>query len=244
VQRRPWSRLSPAFRAGAREGFDTYLPLSIGLIPWALVTGVAMRGTGLSALESMGMNLLVFAGAAQLGTLPLIAGGAPVWVILATALALNLRFVIFSAGIASYLQGYRTSLRWLLGHLLTDGVFAIALGPLLRNPDPQWRLGFYLAPSAWGWLLWQVFALVGVLFAGYIPRDWSLEFMATIALMTILVPMARARPMLVAALAGGAVAVALNGLPFRLGLFVGIVAGIVAGVVADDGAAPAAREPA
>jgi predicted branched-subunit amino acid permease len=225
--------LSPAFRAGARAGFDTYLPLSIGLIPWALVTGVAMRGTGLSALESMGMNLLVFAGAAQLGTLPLIASGAPVWVIVATALALNLRFVIFSAGIASYLQGYRTALRWLLGHLLTDGVFAIALGPLLRNPDPQWRLGFYLAPSAWGWLLWQVFALAGVLFAGYIPRDWSLEFMATIALLMLLVPLARQRPMLVAAAASGAIAVILRGLPLRLGLIVAIAVGIGAGFAAE-----------
>lgn len=234
------SRLSPAFRAGAGAGFRAYLPLSIGLIPWALVTGVAMRGIGLSPFEAMGMNLLVFAGAAQLGTLPLIAGGAPVWVIVATALALNLRFVIFSAAIGRHLGDYRPSLRWLLGHLLTDGVFAIALAPLLANPDRDWRLGYYLAPSAWGWLLWQVFALVGVLFAGYIPRSWSLEFMATIALMTILVPMARSRPMLLAALTGGATAVLLHGLPLRLGLFAGILAGIVAGFAADDRTAPAA----
>jgi predicted branched-subunit amino acid permease len=235
-----WSRLSPEFHAGAREGFRTYLPLSIGLIPWALVTGVAMRGIGLSAVESMGMNLLVFAGAAQLGTLPLIAGGAPVWVILATALALNLRFVIFSAAIARYLQEHRTSLRWLMGHLLTDGVFAISMGPMLRHANGDWRLGFYLAPSAWGWLLWQVFALVGVLFAGLIPRSWSLEFMATIALMTILLPMARARPMLLAAIAGGGVAVALHALPLRLGLFVGILAGIAAGMLAEGRVRPAA----
>jgi predicted branched-subunit amino acid permease len=236
----PWSRLSPQFRAGAREGFRTFLPLSIGLVPWALVTGVAMRGIGLSPVEAMGMNLIVFAGAAQLGTLPLIAGGAPLWVIVATALALNLRFVIFSAGIARYLGAYRTSLRWLLGHLLTDGVFALAMEPMLRHDDRDWRLGFYLVPSAWGWLLWQLFALAGVLFAGLIPRAWSLEFMATIALMVILIPMVRARPMLLATLAGGGVAVALHALPLRLGLFVGILAGVAAGMLAEGRARPVA----
>jgi predicted branched-subunit amino acid permease len=242
LQDRVSSRWSPAFRAGARDGFQAYLPLSIGLVPWALVTGVAMRATGLSVLESMGMNLLVFAGAAQLGTLPLIAGGAPLWVIVATALALNLRFVIFSAAIARHLQGHATGLRWLLGHLLTDGVFAVCVAAMPRQPDPDYRLGYYLAPSVWGWAIWQVGALIGVLFAGVIPRGWSLEFMATIALMTILVPMIRERPMWIAALVGGSVAVALNSLPLRLGLFVGIVAGIIAGFVADRGGGERAQE--
>ncbi|HRD89694.1 MAG TPA: AzlC family ABC transporter permease, partial [Accumulibacter sp.] len=88
------------FRAGAREGFVLFLPLSVGLVPWAIVTGVAMTSTGLSPLQAMGMNIIVFAGAAQLGTLPLIAAGASVWLMVAVALAINLRFVIFSAAIA------------------------------------------------------------------------------------------------------------------------------------------------
>jgi hypothetical protein len=48
------------------------------------------------------MSLLVFAGSAQLAVLPLLAGGAPVWVLWATALCVNLRFVIFSAGWRRY----------------------------------------------------------------------------------------------------------------------------------------------
>jgi predicted branched-subunit amino acid permease len=46
-----------------------FLPLSVGLVPWAIVTGIAMRSIGLSPAEAMGMNLLVYAGTAQLGTL-------------------------------------------------------------------------------------------------------------------------------------------------------------------------------
>ena len=77
--------MESSFRRGAREGMRDFLPLSVGLVPWAMVTGIAMRSIGLSPLEAMGMNLLVYAGTAQLGTLPLIGGGAPLWLIFLTA---------------------------------------------------------------------------------------------------------------------------------------------------------------
>jgi predicted branched-subunit amino acid permease len=225
--------LSPGFCAGASEGFRIFLPLSVGLVPWALVTGMSMVGIGMTPLQAMGMNVIVFAGTAQLGTLPLIAAGAPLWLIVATALALNLRFLIFSAAVAQGFRGHGTGTRWFCGHLLTDGVFATCVGKMMEVEDKNWRLGYYLAPSIWSWLLWQSFALIGVLAAGSIPKTWSLEFMATIALLTLLIPMAKMRPMLVAAATGGITAVLLNGLPLKLGLFAGIFAGIAAGLAAD-----------
>lgn len=224
---------SSSFHAGAREGFRSFLPMSVGLIPWAMVTGMAMISTGFTPTQAMGMNLIVFAGTAQLGTLPLIGIGAPLWLIVVTALALNLRFIIFSAAIAEGLRGVDTPRRWFAGHLLTDGVFACCLEQMLKVEDPRWRLGYYLAPSLWSWALWQAFALVGVLAAGSIPKHWSLEFMATIALLVLLVPMARQRPMLVAAVSSGATAVLLRGMPLRLGLIVAIVVGILAGFAAE-----------
>ena len=232
--RRWLARLPPAFVTGGRAGFKAFFPLSVGLAPWGVVTGVAMAGIGLTPTQAMGMNLMVYAGVAQLGTLPLIAAHAPLWLIVATALALNLRFVIFSAALAEYFRPWPVTGRWVLGHLLVDGVFATNLEPLLRNPDKHWRLGHYLVPSLWAWLLWQVFALVGVLFAAVLPKDWSLEFLATIALMALLIPMVKSRPMLTAALVGGLVAVVLHNMPLKLGLFGGLVAGILAGFAAED----------
>jgi len=221
--------MSPAFREGARAGFRIFLPLSIGLIPWAIVTGVALRSAGLSIVESMGMTVLVFAGVAQVGTLPLIVAGAPLWLIGLTALALNLRFVIFSAAISRGFDGIPVLKRVLAGYLLIDGIFAVCTERMLREPDRDWRLGYYFAPALWGWCLWQVFVFLGVVGAGVLPRDWSLEFMATIALMVILVPLAGNRPMLAAAICGGLASVLLRGLPLQLGVIVAIVVGILAG---------------
>ena len=224
--------MTTPFRAGAHAGFTAFLPLSVGLVPWALVMGMAMTSTGFSPLQAMGMNVIVFAGTAQLGTLPLIAAEAPLWLIVVTALALNLRFVIFSAAIAPGFRGVPTHERWLAGHLLTDGVFATCLDKMLTVDDPRWRLGYYLAPAVWSWVLWQSFTLVGIFAAGVVPKAWSLEFMATIALLVLLVPMARVRPMLVAAVVGGLSATLLRNMPLRLGVVTGIVLGIAAGFAA------------
>ncbi len=230
--------MHPRFLAGARQGFHDAFAPSIGLIPWALVTGVAMISAGFTPLQAMGMNMLVYAGVAQLGTLPLIVAGAPLWLIVTTALVLNLRFLIFSAAIARGFRDIGAGTRLLSGYLLIDGVFAACLEKLLAQEDRRWRLGYYLAPSFWSWLLWQVFAFIGVLAAGHIPASWSLEFMATIALLVILVPMAKMRPMLVAAAVAGAAAVLLRNMPLRLGVIVAIVAGIGAGFLAERGQSP------
>lgn len=222
-----------SFKRGAAEGLRLMLPVSVGLIPWALVTGVAMRSSGLSALEATAMNVIVFAGTAQLGTLPLIASGAPLWLIVLTALVLNLRFVIFSAALAPAFEGQSRARRIAASYLLVDTVFIVCADRLKHADDAQWRWGFFLGPALWAWLVWQVFGLAGVLGASAIPQDWSLEFMATIALMVLLVPLARLRPMLVAAIVGGLGAVALRGMPMRLGVVTGIALGIAAGFVAE-----------
>lgn len=221
------------FRAGARRGFRLYLPVSVGMIPWAMATGMAMSAVGFSIPQAMGMNVLVFAATAQLGAAPLIALATPVWLIVLTALVLNLRFVIFSAAVAPAFRQVPVPLRWLAGHLLTDGVFVTCLERLLRGRDARWRAGFYLAPAAWTWLIWQLGTLAGLLLAVRVPRQWSLEFMATIALMVLLVPMSRQRPMLLAAATAGAAAVLLQGLPLRLGMIAAIVLGIAAGFAAE-----------
>ena len=68
---------------------------AIGIAAWGLITGVAMGKSGLPMALMVFMSLVVFAGSAQLAVLPLMSTGAPVWVVWATALCVNLRFVVF-----------------------------------------------------------------------------------------------------------------------------------------------------
>ena len=52
------------------------------------------------------MTLLVFSGTVQLASLPLIAADAPLWVVMLTAVVVNLRFMIFSAGLHPFFRRF------------------------------------------------------------------------------------------------------------------------------------------
>ena len=83
----------PAFRQGVTDMLGT----GLGVGAWGLVTGVAMVRSGLDPWLALLMSLTVYAGSSQLASLPLIAAGAPIWVVLLTGFVVNLRFVIYSA---------------------------------------------------------------------------------------------------------------------------------------------------
>src|SRR5262245_27856788 len=68
-----------------RQGRKDMIGPSLGISAWGLVTGVAMIKSGLSAPLAVLMGIFVYAGSAQLAALPLIAAGAPIWVVWATA---------------------------------------------------------------------------------------------------------------------------------------------------------------
>jgi predicted branched-subunit amino acid permease len=228
-----------AFLAGLRA----VLPATVATGTWGLVTGVAMVKIGMSQLEALGMTLLVFAGSAQLAALPLIAADAPIWVVLLTATVVNLRFVIFSAGLYPYFARYSLGRRLLLGYVTSDVGFAISLqrwtaakaAPSDEVDDlaPTRRVWFFLGIAAGNWSSWQAMSILGIFLAGHVPGAWGLEFAAILALIALTVPMLNSKPSVVGALVAGVVAVAAAGLPLKLGLVVAVIAGISAALAVD-----------
>jgi len=81
----------PAFRQGVMDMAGA----APGIAAWGLMTGVAMVKSGMGTFEALPMALTVFAGSSQLAALPLMLGGAPMWVVLVTGFCVNLRFVVF-----------------------------------------------------------------------------------------------------------------------------------------------------
>src|SRR5688500_9047374 len=81
-----------AFRRGARE----MTGIALGISAWGVVAGVAMANSSHGIAWVVGMSLVVFSRTGQIASLPLISSGAPLWVVWATVLCVNLRFVIFS----------------------------------------------------------------------------------------------------------------------------------------------------
>lgn len=222
-------------RAARREALVAVRPALIATFTWGLVTGVALVKSGLTETAAVVMTLLVYAGSAQLTSLPLIASGAPLWLIFAAGLIVNLRFLIFSAALQPYFQSLPWYKRLAYGYFTTDMAFVLFMPRFgeakVKGTDAQRT--FFLTTIAPGWLTWQSSSLLGIGLGAMVPTEWSLSFAAVLALMAITIPLANSRPMLVSMLAAGITAWVAQGLPLQLGLLVAVVVGIVAGIWAE-----------
>ena len=102
------------------EGVRTSAALAPGLAAWGVMTGVAMVNAGMSTFDSVLMTLVVYAGSVQLAAIPLLAAKAPMWVIVTTAICVNLRFVVFSAHLRQYLMVWPRWQRLVNGYFTAD----------------------------------------------------------------------------------------------------------------------------
>ncbi|MCR5884078.1 AzlC family ABC transporter permease [Rhizobacter sp. J219] len=219
------------FRAGARE----MSALSLGIAAWGLVTGVAMVKGGLSIPLALLMTFVVYAGSAQLAALPLMMVGAPVWVVWATALCINLRFVIFSAQWRPYFMQYRLRDRLLLGYFSGDLTYVLFMKRFPEARDDEGQVEYFMGASAANWFSWQVPAVVGILLADVIPTHWGLGFAGVLALLGLTYSLISDRATALAAMVAGAAAVAAFSLPFRLHIVVAIAAAVCIGLMMDGG---------
>lgn len=219
------------------HGIRIVAPLTLATATWGVVTGVAMVKVGLTTAQAIGMSLLVFSGSAQLASLPLIAAAAPIWVVLLTAFVINLRFVIFSAGLQPFFRRLALRKRLLLAYFIIDFSFAMFLSRFSDTSDDERgtteQIWFFLGMAAYSWIIWQATSIAGILLAAQVPTEWGLEFASIIALIAMTIPMIIGKPALVGAMTAGVVAVMAAGLPLKLGLLVAVVAGIAAAMSAE-----------
>jgi 4-azaleucine resistance transporter AzlC len=215
------------------EGVRAVAPVLLGVLPFALVAGVAAVSTGLSLVEAMGMSVVVFAGASQLAALDLLRQDAPLAVVVVTAAVINLRMMMYSASIAPHFRSFSARWKALLAYLLTDQAYALSLARF-GDDDEIDRKRFYLGIAATLWIVWQLGTLAGVLLGAGVPDSWGLEFAVPLVFLAVLVPVLEGRASLVAAGVAAAVAVGGGGLPLNLGLLVAAVVGIAAGMGAEE----------
>lgn len=217
------------------------VPLTIGIAPWGMVTGVAMVSAGLTGPQAAAMSLLVFAGSAQLAVLPLFVAGAPLWVMLATGLLVNVRYFIYSAVLAPHFARLSRGWRVLLSYVTVDGVFALFAGRYRPGDGVAHRHWYYLGGSAFVWAAWQAASFAGIFGGRLVPRNWSLEFAATLALIALLMPLLFDRSVVAGSVAAGVVSLVAAPLPLNLGVLAAVVAGVAVGLAVSTLSGP--REP-
>ena len=164
-----------------RQGVSDMLGAAVGVGAWGLVTGVAMVKSGMSVPMALAMTLLVYAGSAQLSVIPLLAVGAPLWVIWLTATCVNLRFVIFSSMWRSYFQPLPLRQRLAIGYFSGDVIFVCFMQRFPKpRPDPA-QLPYFWGAATTNWLAWQVPSVTGIVLSNVIPLSWGLGFAGVLA---------------------------------------------------------------
>ncbi len=214
------------------DGSKAVSPLLIGVVPFGLVFGVIAADSVVGPVLGYATSLVIFAGAAQLATIQLLDEGVVGAVVVATALVINSRHMMYSAALASSFRDFPRWSRFALPYLLTDQAFAVSIVRYQDVTDPGYRRWFFTGSALTLWTAWQLSTLAGALVGAQLPEAWSLEFAIPLVFVALLVLTVRSRPDLVAAITGGAVAVVAASAPYGLGLIIAALAGVAAGVVA------------
>ena len=180
------------------------------------------------------MSAIIFSGAAQILACQLLAAGAPVAVVILTCSVLGLRFLMYSAAMAPYLQAAAAA--------LAARARVPADRPGVRRLDPQVRCARRCARAArrisWA-AAWRCGVsgrstnVVGFFAGNVIPAAWSLEFTVPLCFLALLAPALRSAPHVCAAVVAGVAVLALDALPMRLNLVVAGLLGIVAGTAVE-----------
>lgn len=181
------------------------LPLWAGAIPAGVAYGVAARGVGFGAVETQLMSLVVFSAAGQVGVLSILAGGASAGVAIGSMLALNAQLPLLGIAVSRRLR-LAWPQRLLTAALLTDGAFGVAAGR-----EQRLRLATLLGAGASMFAGWNIGTALGIVAGEAVPDPGSvgLNLVIPLSFMAILVPLARRRAALLAAIVAGATALIL-----------------------------------
>jgi len=215
-----------AYRRGIRDG----APFIIVLAPFSLLFGVVATAAGLTLAQMMGFNVLVIAGAAQFTAVSLMQEGAPIAIVLATALAVNLRMAMYSASLVPHLGAAALWQRAIASYMNVDQTYASSILEYERHPEmtPDEKMAYFFGISTPIVPCWFGFAIVGAAVGASIPPAFALDFALPIAFIAMVAPALRTLAHVAAAFTSMVMALTLAWVPSGLGLL--IAAGCAMGV--------------
>ena len=190
-----------------------------------------MAAVGIPPLEAMAMSVLVYAGAAMLAAVQMVAEGAPAMVIVLAAFVVNLRLFMYSASIRPYFAGESLARRLIVSYNLVDNPYALFLQRFGTRPDSPGKFEYFVGIAIPVWICWQATVAAGLLLGNQLPAAWKLDFAAPLAFIAMSIPLLRDRLMVAAAVSAGVTAVLAHGLPLRLGLALAAIVGVAVGVL-------------
>jgi 4-azaleucine resistance transporter AzlC len=154
-------------------------------VAYGVVWGGLARQAGLSMGELVAMCLLVTAGTAQFVALPMLAAGAPGWLLVVTTYIVNLRHYLMAASLAPYFAHLSRGRLALLAHGISDESYALTMARFQRGLAHP---AYFAASAASTFLAWYLGATAGGILGGRIPdpHRYGLDFVFPAVFIAIL----------------------------------------------------------
>ena len=217
------------------KGFFDGAPFIAVAAPFAALFGVLGTEAGLNLFEVMMFSVVVIAGAAQFTALQLMQENAPTVIVMISALAVNLRVAMYSAALTPYLGDAPLWKRAIASYLLVDQSYALSHAKFDAVPDmtPAQRYAYYFGTCTLVMIAWFGFSFAGAALGTALPPGIPLDFALPIAFLSMVAPMMRTLPHLIAAATAIVVSLLAVAVPYSLGLIIAGAAGMAAGAQAE-----------
>lgn len=221
------------------RGFRHGAPFLFVIAPFGMLFGVVGTEAGLRIAEVMGFSVLVIAGAAQFAALSLMKHDAPTLIVLATALAVNMRMAMYSASMAPHLGAAPIWKRAVMAYFLVDQTYAASALEFERRPEMTLaqKSAYFFGVMTPVCLPWYGATWAGAALGTAIPPQFALDFAVPITFLAIITPMLRTAAHVAAATVSIVVALVFAFLPYNLGLMIASILAMITGAQIEQWAA-------
>lgn len=228
---------TPDKRASFLKGVRDIAPLFPAHISYGLVVGAAIAQAGFGIAESVAMSTGIYGAAAQVAALGLWDEGAPLIVLVGTALVINARFFLYSTSIAHVIPTKSAFEAIGIGYLLRDGAYVTTM--TRAHPDPEISTKhYYWGAAITDWSAWLLMTSVGVFAAAAVPQDWSLDFIVPLVFAGFLMGALKSRVSVETAIVAVVSSIVLVPImPMQTGLLAAIALAVAWGYLRDPEAA-------
>lgn len=209
------------------------MPFLLVIVPFGVLFGVVASKAGFDLAQIMGFTVLVLAGASQFTAVQLMTDHAPIWLVILSSLAVNLRMAMYSASLVPWLGGASQPARAAIAYTLIDQTYVLSIEHYQTVPKLSLgqRLGYFAGTAILMCGSWIIVSFIGATAGRAIPASIPLDFAVPITFLAMIAPALRTLPHVAAATVAVVISLMLAGLPAGVGPMIAAALAMVTGAV-------------
>lgn len=211
------------------RGFHKTLPFQTGVLPFGLLYATLAVNAGFPDWLVLLFSMIVFAGSSQLVFVDLVCHiGSPIQAVLGSNF-INMRHLIYSAGVSPKFAGFSRLWKIVLSYLLTDQLYAFSESFKDDSIPQHLQPWYYLGSGLTTWIFWMLSTAAGVYFGQLVPKSWNLDFAIPLMFMPLLFKVCKNKFAYYTAVFSILFIILFQKVPFGLGIFASIICASLSG---------------